>query len=110
MTRLAAIASRDSICGRDAFLAEPTAGCMLRSAEDGDGDACHALGVAYSTAPETSRDLIEAHKWFNLAASYGYTEAGECRADLALEMTSGQIAEAQRRARMWLSTCRRRAA
>ena len=110
MTRLAAIASRDPISGRDAFHAGPAAGRMLRSAEEGDGDACHALGVVYSTAPDATRDLVEAHKWFNLAATYGYEEAGVCRADVALEMTAGQIAEAQRRARMWLSASHRRAA
>lgn len=110
MARPVAIALRTQFSGSEAIFSEPLAGRILQSAEEGDGDACHALGVAFSTAPEASRDLIEAHKWFNLAASYGYEEASDCRADVALEMTSGQIAEAQRRARMWLSACHRRAA
>ena len=49
-------------------------------------------------------DLIEAHKWFNLAALSGCTRGQECRAEIALEMTAREIAEAQRQARAWLST------
>ena len=55
-------------------------------------------------------DLIEAHKWFNLAAGAGHGEAQLCRADISDEMTAREIAEAQRRAREWLSASARRAA
>jgi len=55
-------------------------------------------------------DLIEAHKWFNLAASKGHEEASWCRADISEEMTAREIAEAQRRARQWLLAGERRAA
>lgn len=56
-------------------------------------------------------DLIEAHKWFNLAASRGgHEEARHCRAEVADEMTAREIAEAQTRARSWLSATSRRAA
>ena len=47
-------------------------------------------------------DLIEAHKWFNLAASKGHEDAPHCRCEIAEEMTPREIAEAQRRARAWL--------
>ena len=110
MTKLTAIVSNPPASGNEAILSEPMAGHLLSRAESGDGDACQTLGVACSTAPEAIRDLIEAHKWFNLAASYGHEDASVCRADIADEMSSGQIAEAQRRARMWLSACMRRAA
>lgn len=83
---------------------------LLVVAADGDGEACHALGVAYSTAPGAMRDLIEAHKWFNLGAMHGSQEAGWCRAEVAAEMTRAEIAEAQRRARQWLGGETRRAA
>ncbi len=77
----------------------------------GDNDACHALGVACSTGShELARDLIEAHKWFNLAASRGHEEAALCRADVADEMSAREIAEAQRRAREWLALGERRVA
>jgi hypothetical protein len=47
-------------------------------------------------------NLIEAHKWFNLAALKGSMPAREWRTSLAQEMTADQIAEAQRQARAWL--------
>ena len=50
-------------------------------------------------------DLIEAHKWFNLAALSGCTRGQECRAEISVEMTAREIAEAQRQARAWLGAC-----
>jgi TPR repeat protein len=47
-------------------------------------------------------DLVRAHKYFNLAAMKGVTEARLWRAELAQQMTSNDIAEAQRLARLWL--------
>ena len=84
----------------------------LVDAAAGDPDALYELGVAYSTATNgIDVDLIEAPKWFNLAALNGCTEAQMCRADISEEMTAREIAEAQRQARAWLSeTGYRRAA
>lgn len=83
----------------------------LAAAADGDMGACFDLGVIFSTGSHgASCDLIEAHKWFNLAAVGGYDEAVMSRADLADEMTAREIAEAQRRAREWLSVTNRKAA
>ena len=56
-------------------------------------------------AAASTVDLIEAHKWFNLAALSGCTRGQECRAEIALEMTAREIAEAQRQARAWLGNC-----
>jgi uncharacterized protein len=52
------------------------------------------------------RDYVQAHMWFNLAASRFTGEAGHnidaaARDDLSEEMTPAQIAEAQRLAREW---------
>jgi len=84
----------------------------LRDAARGNWDACYELGIVYSTgAGGVDIDLIEAHKWFNLAASRGgHAEAQYCRADIADEMTAREIAEAQRQARAWLSLNTRYAA
>ncbi len=83
----------------------------LAAAADGDIDAYFDLGVAYSTGSHgVDCDLIEAHKWFNLAAVAGHDEAQMCRADISDEMTMREIAEAQRRAREWLSATTRKAA
>src|SRR4051812_28768673 len=90
---------------------------LLRSriadAEKGKVDALFDLGVVYSTGRGgVTVDLIEAHKWFNLAALSGSIRGQECRAEISLEMTAREIAEAQRQARAWLATCgyQRRAA
>ncbi len=83
----------------------------LAAAAQGDPSAYFDLGVAFSTgSPGALCDLIEAHKWFNLAAVAGYEDAGQCRADISAEMTAREIAEAQRRARSWLQATTRKAA
>ena len=80
------------------------AGCLASFAK-GNIAALYDLGVAFSTASHGAIcDLIEAHKWFNIAAARGHEEAAWCRADVAEEMTAREIAEAQRRAREWLRT------
>lgn len=91
--------------------AEGLLGGWLVAAGRGDPAACYDLGVAFSTGSNGAEcDLIEAHKWFNLAAARGHEEAAHCRADISEEMTAREIAEAQRRARQWLAEGRLRAA
>lgn len=86
------------------------ASCLAAAAQ-GDTSAYYDLGVAYSTGSHgVDCDLIEAHKWFNLAAVSGHSEAAMCRADISEEMTAREIAEAQRRAREWIAASNRRAA
>ena len=83
---------------------------FLADAAAGDVNALFDLGVAYSTGSNgITCDLVEAHKWFNLAASRGHEDAAYCRADVSDEMTAREIAEAQRRARRWLADERRAA-
>lgn len=75
----------------------------LAEAARGDIDAYFDLGMAFSTGSAGADvDLVEAHKWFNLAALGGLGEAQQCRAEIAEEMTAHEIAEAQRQARTWL--------
>ena len=86
------------------------ANCLAAAAQ-GDPSAYFDLGVAYSTGSHgVDCDLIEAHKWFNLAAVSGHEDAKHCRADISDEMTAREIAEAQRRAREWIAATSRRAA
>ena len=86
------------------------ANCLAAAAQ-GDITAYFDLGVAYSTGSHGAQcDLIEAHKWFNLAAVAGHEEAQMCRADVSDEMSAREIAEAQRRAREWIAASARRAA
>jgi TPR repeat protein len=83
----------------------------IAAAAAGDASAAFDLGVACSTTGlDGNVDLVEAHKWFNLAAVAGHAEAKTCRAEIADEMTARDIAEAQRRAREWLRAIAKRAA
>ena len=56
----------------------------------GDSDAAYDLGVAYSTGTVgATLDLIEAHKWFNLAAAWGNDAAAAARSEIAEHVTRG---------------------
>jgi TPR repeat protein len=70
----------------------------------GASDALFELGMLYATGRDVAADLVVAHKWFNLAASRGNPTALTHRIELAREMSSDQIAEAQKLAREWLQT------
>ena len=83
----------------------------LRDAARGDSDACYDLGMVYSSGAEgVDIDLIEAHKWFNLAAMSGSERAQECRAEISEDMSAREIIEAQKAARAWLMQTQVRAA
>ena len=71
------------------------------AAEDGAREAQFHLGLLYSTGQGVGRDYVIAHKWFNLAALQGSHEARLFRGEIALDMTSQEIAHAQRLAREW---------
>ncbi len=80
----------------------------IREAARGDVQARFDLGVAFSCGTGVPVNLVEAHKWFNLAALVGSEEAQHCRAEIAEEMTAREIAQAQRMARDWIGhvSCR----
>lgn len=83
----------------------------IADAAAGDTGAAFDLGIAYSTGTSgVPLDLIEAHKWFNLAAMAGDVAAQEARAEIAEDMTAREIATAQRAARDILFAMRARAA
>jgi TPR repeat protein len=60
------------------------------------------LGMMYSTGSNVPIDYVTAHKWFNLAAMNGNSEAIRLRREIAAEMTQDEIAAAQRAARDWM--------
>ncbi len=83
----------------------------LAGAARGEAAAYFDLGIAFSTGSGgVDVDLIQAHKWFNLAALAGNREGQQCRADVSAEMSREEIAEAQRQARAWLDETARRPA
>ncbi|RYE60582.1 MAG: sel1 repeat family protein [Oxalobacteraceae bacterium] len=67
-------------------------------------DALFDLGLQYSTGRSVPVDLIAAHKWFNLAAAKGHSDARAMRQEVAQMMPDAEIATAQRDARAWIAT------
>jgi uncharacterized protein len=60
------------------------------------------LGIMYSTGRSMPLDMVSAHKFFNIAASRGMKDAARLRNEVAAEMSSTEIAAAQRAARDWM--------
>lgn len=78
-------------------------GLIEQSAGTSGSDALYELGLMYSAGRDVEFDLIEAHKWFNLAALRGNRQAKLLRQEIAMDMSRAEISKAQRRARQWLS-------
>lgn len=72
------------------------------AAQGGQPDALFELGLIYCTGRDGKVDLVEAHKWFNLAAMRGNQDAKMYRLELAREMSKSDVALAQKRAREWM--------
>ena len=75
------------------------------AAEQGDAVAQFNLGFMYANGLGVPKDLVEAHKWRNLAPSRSTGDAqrryAEARDAMAKQMTPAQLTEAQRLAREW---------
>ena len=75
----------------------------LLAANQGSFIAQWSLGIVYERGQGVPQDYVEAHKWYNLAASHDIDSlAGKSRDLLAAKMTPAQIAEAQKLAREWM--------
>lgn len=66
-------------------------------------DALFELGMLYSSGRAGALDLVSAHKWFNLAALKGRSDAISMRREVAEMMSDVEIAMAQREARAWVA-------
>jgi len=60
------------------------------------------LGIICASR-SVQRDMISAHKWFNIAALRGNAEAARLRREIAEEMSGAEIIAAQRAARDWIT-------
>ena len=74
------------------------------AASGGTADALYQLGLMYCVGRDVELDLVEAHKWFNLAALRGNVDAKRYRLEIANEMSKSEILRAQRLAREWIAT------
>ena len=67
-------------------------------------DVLFERGLYWASGRSGVVNLVAAHKWFNLAALKGRTEAIAMRREIAEQMSDVEIASAQREARAWMTT------
>lgn len=65
-------------------------------------DGFYELGMMYAVGEQVPADFVSAHKWFNIAALKGRSDAIRLRQEIAQQMSAAEIAAAQRAARAWL--------
>jgi TPR repeat protein len=67
-----------------------------------DANGYFECGMIYSAGAGVAVDLVEAHKWFNIAAMRGHRDGARLRREIAEQMSDSEIGRAQRAARDWL--------
>jgi TPR repeat protein len=77
-------------------------GCATMGEAPAGVDTFFQLGMMYSVGRSVPIDFVSAHKWFNLAAMRGNSDAIRLRREIADQMSETEIAQAQRAARAWL--------
>jgi TPR repeat protein len=76
----------------------------LREAEpEASNDYLFELGLLHSIGLSAPVDFLAAHKWFNLSAQRGNKMAARLRSEIAAEMSTSDVASAQRAAREWMT-------
>jgi len=73
----------------------------LRSANQGNDLAQRKLGLLYERGDGVPKDYVQAYMWYKLGAANGGKTAALQRDELAIRMTSDQLAEAKKLAREW---------
>ena len=66
-------------------------------------DALFERGMYWASGRSGVVNLVAAHKWFNLAAVKGHSDAIAMRREIAQLMSEIEIAAAQREARAWMT-------
>lgn len=80
---------------------EKAAKLFQRGAELWDYRAMYYLGTQYFDGLGVGKDLVEAHKWFDLAAAGGHVEAHYMRGAAAAGLTAEQIKHSDEMAQQW---------
>jgi TPR repeat protein len=61
------------------------------------------MGLMYATGRDCPIDMVEAHKWLNIAAIKGSERAAALRTELTSNMSKSELAKALRQAREWMT-------
>ena len=84
---------------------------LVGSAAGGDEVAAFELAMCHASGSGgVGVDLVQAHRWFNVAAACGYQPALDWRHEIAMEMSAREVVEAQKLARATLGGMMRQAA
>ncbi|MEL6921956.1 MAG: sel1 repeat family protein [Pseudomonadota bacterium] len=70
---------------------------------DASADIIFEMGLAAASGRDRDMNLIEAHKWFNIAAIKGSPRAAAMRAEIAETLSKAELAKALREARQWMT-------
>jgi TPR repeat protein len=84
-------------------MADNEIAAAMPAAEPADAEGCFGLGMIYSSGAGVAVDLVQAHKWFNIAAMRGHSDGARLRREIAEQMSDSEIGCAQRAARDWLN-------
>jgi len=75
-----------------------------KAAEQGHGEALYILGGMYERGQGAIQaDLVQAHKWFNLAVAAGFEVAQDNMEEIEARMSREQIEKARSMAKEWLA-------
>ncbi|MGU3399768.1 sel1 repeat family protein [Brucellaceae bacterium D45D] len=61
------------------------------------------MGMKYAIGRDCEIDVVEAHKWLNIAAIRGNEKAAQLRNRVAATMSKSELAAALRGAREWMT-------
>ena len=74
------------------------------AAEQGNARAQSNVGMMFDNGDGVAQDYVLAHMWYNIAAANGDNKAADARENVASRMTTADISEAQRRARVCMDS------
>lgn len=78
---------------------------LHKAAEQGYAEALYTLGGVYERGLGATRvDLVQAHKWFNIAIAAGFDIAQDNLEEIEAKMSREQIEAARQSAKEWLAT------
>lgn len=77
-----------------------------KAAEQGHPQAQQRLGAQYASGHGVPQNYLRGHAWLNVASANGAQGAAEARDSLTRNMTSGQVADAQKLAREYFDKYR----
>lgn len=81
---------------------------LRKAADQGYVRAIRMFGYMYQKGWKVPQDFVLAHKWYNIAASFGDEKSRLERDAVARLMTLDQVAEAQKLAREWMASQRKK--